>query len=152
MSDSLYSYVLYSPLNSPGQNTGMGSCSHLQQIFWTQGLNPGLLHCRLILYQLGYWGSPWILEWVAYPFSRGSSWPRNWTRVSCIAGSFVTSWATRNTLIALKHLLSTHKVFGLISCIVFFQLTCILITLTIYVHDYSLYLYISIYIINAFDF
>ena len=27
-----------------------------------------------------------ILEWVAFPFSRGSSWPRNWTRVSCIAG------------------------------------------------------------------
>ena len=32
-----------------------------------------------------------ILEWVAYPFSRGSSWPRNWTRVSCIAGGFFTS-------------------------------------------------------------
>ena len=95
MSDSLYSYVLYSPLNSPGQNTGMGSCSHHQQIFWTQGLNPGLLHCRLILYQLGYWGSPWTLEWVAYPFSRGYSWPRNWTGVSCISGGFFTSWATR---------------------------------------------------------
>ena len=36
-----------------------------------------------------------ILEWVAYPFSRGSSRPRNWTRVSCIAGGFFTSWATR---------------------------------------------------------
>ena len=31
-------------------------------------------------------GSPWILEWVAYPFSMGSSWQRNWTGVSCIAG------------------------------------------------------------------
>ena len=30
-----------------------------------------------------------ILEWVAYPFSRTSSWPRNWTRVSCIAGGFL---------------------------------------------------------------
>ena len=30
-----------------------------------------------------------ILEWVAYPFSRSSSWPRNWTRVSCIAGGFL---------------------------------------------------------------
>ena len=36
-----------------------------------------------------------ILEWVAIPFSRGSSWPRDWTRVSCIAGRFFTSWATR---------------------------------------------------------
>jgi len=36
-----------------------------------------------------------ILEWVAYPFSRGSSQPRNWTGVSCIAGGFFTSWAIR---------------------------------------------------------
>ena len=34
-----------------------------------------------------------ILEWVAVPFSRGSSWPRNWTRVSYVAGRFFTSWA-----------------------------------------------------------
>jgi len=34
-----------------------------------------------------------ILEWVAISFSRGSSWPRNWTRVSCIAGRFFTDWA-----------------------------------------------------------
>ena len=32
---------------------------------------------------------------VAIPFSRGSSWPRDWTRVSCIAGGFFTIWATR---------------------------------------------------------
>ena len=36
-----------------------------------------------------------ILEWVAIPFSRGSSWPRDWTRVSCIAGGFFTVWAPR---------------------------------------------------------
>ena len=36
-----------------------------------------------------------ILEWVASPFSRGSSQPREWTQVSCIAGGFFTSWATR---------------------------------------------------------
>ena len=35
------------------------------------------------------------LEWVAIPFSRGSSWPRNWTLVFCIAGRFFTVWATR---------------------------------------------------------
>ena len=38
-----------------------------------------------------------VLEWVAVPFSRGSSWPRNRTRVSCIVGGFFTSWATGNT-------------------------------------------------------
>ena len=36
-----------------------------------------------------------ILEWVAIPFSRGSSWPGDWTWVSCIAGRFFTFWATR---------------------------------------------------------
>ena len=41
---------------------------------------PGILQAR-------------ILEWVAFPFSRGSSWPRNWTGVSCIAVGFFTSWA-----------------------------------------------------------
>ena len=50
----------YSSWNSPGQNTGVGSLSLLQGIFPTQGLNPGLLHCRLILYQLNYKGSPLV--------------------------------------------------------------------------------------------
>ena len=36
-----------------------------------------------------------ILEWIAFPFSRGSSQPRDWTQVSRIAGGFFTSWATR---------------------------------------------------------
>ena len=36
-----------------------------------------------------------ILEWVTFPFSRESSQPRDWTQVSCIAGKFFTSWATR---------------------------------------------------------
>ena len=45
----------------------------LQGIFPTQGSNPGLQHCRQILYQLGHQGSPRILEWVVYSFSRGSS-------------------------------------------------------------------------------
>ena len=73
---------------SPGNNTGVGSCSLLQGILPTQGLNPGLPQCRWILYQLIHQGSPSILEWVAYPFSRGSSQPRNQTGVSRIAGGF----------------------------------------------------------------
>ena len=43
---------------SPGKNTGVGSNSLLQGIFSTQGLNPGLLYCRQILYQLSHQGSP----------------------------------------------------------------------------------------------
>ena len=44
--------------NSPGKNTRVGCLSLLQGIFATQGLNPGLLHCRWILYQLSQQGSP----------------------------------------------------------------------------------------------
>ena len=64
VSDSLGPHGLYSPWNSPGQHTGVGSLSLLQGIFPTQGSNPGLLHCRRILYQLSHKGSPSILEWV----------------------------------------------------------------------------------------
>ena len=72
VSDSLRPYGLYSPWNSPGQNTGAGSHSPLQGIFPIQGSNPGLPHCRWSLYHLSHKGSPRILEWVASPFSSGS--------------------------------------------------------------------------------
>ena len=48
---------LYSPRNSPGQNTGVGNLSLLQGIFPTQGSNPGLPHYRWFLYQLNHKGS-----------------------------------------------------------------------------------------------
>ena len=88
------------PSEPPGKpkNTGVSNLSLLQGIFPTQGLNPGLLHCRQILYYLSHQGNPRILEWVTYPFSRGSSRPRNWTKVSCIAGRLFTSWATSEAL------------------------------------------------------
>ena len=101
VSDSLRPHGLYSPWNSPGQNTGVGSLSLLQGIFPIQGSNPGLLHCRRILYQLSHKGSPRILEWVAYPFSRGSSQPSSQTGVSCIAARFFTNWAIRDIFISL---------------------------------------------------
>ena len=61
-SDSLRPHGLQSarllcPWNSSGTNTGVCSCSILQGIFPTQGLNPGLPHCRWILYQLSHKGS-----------------------------------------------------------------------------------------------
>ena len=91
----------YSPPDSsvhgdfPDKNTGVGCHALLQGIFPTQGSNPGLMHCRWILCCLSHQESPRMLEWVAYHFSRGSSWPRNQTGISCIAGRFFTSWATR---------------------------------------------------------
>ena len=97
LSDSLWPHGLYSPWNSLDQNTGVGSLSLLQGIFPTQGLNPSLPYCGQILYQLSHKGSPRILEWVACPFSRGSSWPRNQTEVSCLAGRFFINWAIRES-------------------------------------------------------
>ena len=94
MSDSLQPHGLYSPRNSLGQNTGVGSLFLLQGIFPTQGSNPGLPHWRQILYQLSHKGSP---RRVAYPFSSISAWSRNQTRVSCIAGGFFPNWAMRGS-------------------------------------------------------
>ena len=73
VSNSLWSHGLHSPWNSPGQNPG--SLSLLQGISPTQGSSPDLSHYRRILYQLSHKGIPRILEWVAYPFSSGSSSP-----------------------------------------------------------------------------
>ena len=95
VSDSLQPHGLYSPWNSPGQITGAGSLSLLQGIFPTEGSNPGLLQWREILFQLSYKGSPRILEWVAYPFSSGSSWSRNPTGL--LQGDSLP-WAIREAL------------------------------------------------------
>ena len=58
------------------QGYWMGCQALHQGIFPIQGSNPGLPHCGQILYQVSHKGSPRILEWVAYSFSRGSSLPR----------------------------------------------------------------------------
>jgi len=78
--------------------TGCSVHGILQGLFQTQGLNPGLPHCRQILYQLSHKGNPRTLKWVAYPFSSRSSWHRIWTGVYCIAGGFFTNWAMREAL------------------------------------------------------
>ena len=89
MSDPLWPHGLYSPWNSPGLNTGVGSLSLLWGIFPAQELNAGL--------QLSHQGRPRMLVWVSHPFSRASSRPRNQTGVARIAGRFFTSWATRES-------------------------------------------------------
>ena len=63
VSDSLWPLdYIYSPWNSSGQNTRVGSLSLLQGIFPTQGSNPGLPHCRWIPYQLSHQGSPFSFQ------------------------------------------------------------------------------------------
>ena len=54
VSESFRPHGLFSPWNSPGQNTGVGSLCLLPGIFQTQGSNPGLSRCRQILYQLSH--------------------------------------------------------------------------------------------------
>ena len=58
--------------DSPSKNTGVGCHAPLQRIPPTQGSNPGLPHCRQILYPVSHKRSTGILESVAHPFSRGS--------------------------------------------------------------------------------
>ena len=91
VSNSSQTHGLYSPWNSPGW-PGVGSLSLFQGIFPIQGSNPVSHIGRWILYQLSHKVSPRILEWIAYPFSSGSSQPGI---VSCIAGGFFTNWAIR---------------------------------------------------------
>ena len=68
------------PAEPPGKpkNTGVGGLSHLQEIFSTQELSRGLLHCRWILYQLSYQGSPYLTIWH-HKRSRGT-FRLKWTR------------------------------------------------------------------------
>ena len=96
--------------DSPDKNTGVSCHALLPGIFSIQGLNPGLLHCRWILYHLSHQESPRILEWVAYHFSTGSSQPRNQTSVSCTAGGFFTRkvqlWLLNSIIVAFRLIVS----------------------------------------------
>ena len=74
-----------------------------------------------------------ILEWIAFPLPRGSSQPRDWKWVSCIAGGFFTSWATgeaqehwSGSLFLLQWIFKTKELnWGLLHCRqILYQLTC----------------------------
>ena len=97
VSNSLQPRGLHSPWNSPGQNTGVGSLSLLQEIFPTQASNPGLPHCRQIVYQLSHKGSAGKQEWVAYSFSADlpdpGTEPRSPTCQGAISQSCQNYWA-----------------------------------------------------------
>ena len=70
------------------------------------GIEPRSLTLQMFSLPADHKGRLRILEWVAYPFSRGSSWLRNQTGVSCIAGGFCTNWAIRKALDYVKELKS----------------------------------------------
>ena len=116
VSSSLRSYGLYSPWNSPGQNTGVGPLSLLQGIFhksWVEPRSPTL--------QVDSWpaepqGKPKNTGMVAYTFSSRSFWPRNRRGISWIAGGFFTNWTIREAqphmaLLNTKNRISTWKEF-----------------------------------------
>ena len=129
--------------HSLGKNTGVDCRVLLQGVFPTQGLNPGLPHCRQILYHLSHRGSPRILEWVAYRFSRRSSQFRDWTQVSCIAGGFLTIWAKKKALTEAYLLLISYR--GYYICInVGPHFLCLVVHLNLYHWAFSNVTMISI--------
>ena len=79
----------------PGKNTGVGCHALLQGIFPTQRLNPGRFFTVWVTREVHeYW-------MASLSLLQSSSWRRNWTGVSYVAGGFFTSWATREALINL---------------------------------------------------
>ena len=86
--------------NSPGKTTGVGSCSLLQEIFSTQGLNPGLSHCRLILYHRSHKGSPWQFSSVQ-SLSRVRLFATPWT-AACQASLSITNFQSLLKLMSIE--------------------------------------------------
>ena len=80
--------------DSPGKNTGVGCHALLQGIFPIQGFNPGLLHCRQILYYLSHQEKPKNIRVSSLYLLQGDFPTQESNRVSCIIGRFFTSWAT----------------------------------------------------------
>ena len=103
--------------DSPGPNTGVGSLALLQGNFPNLGIEPRFPTLQAVLLPAEPQGKPLytiheilqarILEWVAIPFSRGSSQPRDRTQASRIAGGFFTSWAIREALVHYTHTVSS---------------------------------------------
>ena len=84
VSDSLLPHERYSPWNSPGQTTGVGSHFLLQGVFPTQGSNRGLPHSKRILHQLSHQGSPVSIDKV---FAKVSQTVSQWWSTGFCLGS-----------------------------------------------------------------
>ena len=96
MSDSLRPCELYSPWNSLGQYTGVGSLPFSRDLP-NPGIKPRSSTLQVDSLQAEPQGKPKNTRVNSLsPYSRRSSQARNWTRVPCIAGGFSTNWATRD--------------------------------------------------------
>ena len=73
VSNSLWSHGLCGPWNSPDQNTGVGGLSLLHGICPTQEPNPGLPHCRQILYQLSHKENTWWYQEMQQKLNKSST-------------------------------------------------------------------------------
>ena len=107
---------------------------------WSEAKWKSLSHVRLF-------AIPWtlrarILEWVAYPFSSRSSWPRNWTRVSCIAGKFFTNRVSGKTRLAWVKK-NFKKLWWFFSCSLFLRVTTRSVCSLVLYHGYDLFLFLS---------
>ena len=91
VSDSLWPHGLYSPWNSLGQNTGVGSLSRLQGIFPTQGSNPSPHIAGRFFYHLSHKGSPFFTR-VGPNFEVLGSMKRNDTSsFTCMGQDLISS-------------------------------------------------------------
>ena len=112
-----YRWILYQPSYQRSPLKIINSHPFLIVLAWEQPTRDGFLQdcvdIKMMLWGIESWlcVAPWtvvrqaplsmgilqarILEWIAMPSSRGSSQPRDWTQVLCIAGEFSTVWATR---------------------------------------------------------
>ena len=98
----------------PGAQSGLNKRKlvfHSVKVKVTQ-LCPTL--CNPIVYTVHEFLQARILEWVAFPFSRGSPQPRDRTQISCIAGRFLTSWGTREALVFQGEVLKKAYFFSLL--------------------------------------
>ena len=106
MSDPLWPHGLYSPWNSPGKNTGVGCHFLLQGIFPIQGSNPGLPHCRQILYWLSHQGSFFNFNSVINIFSphRGMQIPNQGLNLGTLHWKFrvLNHWTTRESCLVIN--------------------------------------------------
>ena len=89
-------------------STCVGLTDKLYLLVWCIKVKQNSLSCVQLFATMDYTISGILkakmLEWVTYPFSRGSSRPRNWTGVSCIAGGFFTNWTIQEAHDALRRI------------------------------------------------
>ena len=93
--------------DSPGKNTGVGCHALIQGIFPTRGSNPGLPHCRRILYHLSHQGSPNFVNLIIKPRNCAPSCVQLWHMLLPLLGILLLPFADK-TLLSFKHPFKCH--------------------------------------------